>query len=131
MAEEKEEKSITISFRATPSEAAAIDTEAANNGLSRADHVRSKVLSDANDLTNNSNLESLIKHAIHLINRTHIALYSIAEDEGKTNRFLTTKELGEVYERARAEAIQYDVEFDAKLAVIQQDITAISQKQKA
>jgi hypothetical protein len=131
MAEEKEEKTVTISFRATPSEAAAMDTEAAKNGLSRADHVRSKVLSGANDLTTNGALEALVKHAIYTINQTHSALYSIAEEQGKTGRFLTSGELEKVYDRVRGEALQYAVEFPDSFGAVQAEIAALSKKHKA
>jgi hypothetical protein len=138
MPEEKEEKSVTISFRTTPSEAAAIDTEAAKNGLSRADHARSKVLSNAQDETNIGSLEprlekleSLIKHCIYSTNRVHIGLYSIAEAEGKAGRPLTNAELREVYDRARAETLQYAVKFPNSFAAMQAEIAAISKKQEA
>ena len=96
MAGEKEEKTVTISFRATPTEAAAIDSEAAKNGLSRADHARSKILLTAKDGTYNGSLEArlekleaLVKHGIYITNQVYVALYSIAEAEGKAGHFLT------------------------------------------
>jgi hypothetical protein len=135
MPEEKEEKSITISFRATPSEAAAIDTEAAKSGLSRADHARSKVLSNAKNETNIGSLEprleqleNLIKHGIYITNQVYVALYSIAEAEGKAGNFLTAKQLDEVYDRVRADALVYAVEFPDSFAAVQAEIAALSKK---
>src|SRR5215472_1778980 len=135
MPEEKEEKSVTISFRATPSEAATIDTEAAKSGLSRADHARSKVLSNAKDETNIGSLEprleqleTLIKHGIYITNQVYVALYSIAEAEGKAGNFLTAKQLDEVYDRVRADALVYAVGFPDSFAAVQAEIAAMSKK---
>jgi hypothetical protein len=138
MAEEKEEKTITISFRATPTEAAAIDAEAAKSGFSRADHVRSKVLSNAEDETNIGSfhprlekLENLIKHGIYITNQVYVALFSIAEAEGKAGRFLSMEQLATVYDRVRAVALGYAVEFPERFNAVQAEITAMSKKQEA
>jgi len=138
MPEEKEEKSVTISFRATPSEAAAIDTEAAKSGLSRADHARSKVLSNTKDETNIGSLEhrleqleNLIKHGIYITNQVYVGLFSIAEAEGKAGRFLSTEELGTVYDHVRADALIYAVKFPERFNAVQAEIEAMRKKGQA
>jgi hypothetical protein len=138
MTEEKEEKSITIGFRATPTEAAAIDAAAAKNGLSRADHARSKVLSTTNDDASNGHLdtrleklEALIKHCIYMVNQVYVGFFSIAEAEGKAGHFLTAQQLDEVYDQTRTDALVYAIEFPESFAAVQAEIAALSKKAAA
>jgi hypothetical protein len=120
-----------ISFRVSPDELETLDTEAAKAGTSRTDHIRSKLFRTAAHAENQATLDeirALIKHAIIQINQTHVGLYSIAEAEGEAKRFLSTQELRTVYDRARAEAISYAVEFPEKFTALQAEIAAARKK---
>ena len=112
-----------MSIRLSAEELQKIDAAAAAAGMSRPDYARRKLLAPAIELPA-SNLEALVKHAIYTINQTYNALYSIAEAEGKAGRFLSTEQLREVYDRVRAEALVYAVEFPEHFEAVQAEIAA-------
>src|SRR5215472_8008282 len=118
-----------LSCKVSAQEADTIKSRAQARGVSVSEFLRTRALTEADDSTIEQ-LETLIKHAIYQINQTHIALYSIAEAEGVAKRFLSTQELRAVYDRARAEAFSYAVEFPEKLAAVQAEIAAAREKEQ-
>jgi len=135
-----------IGFRANNEEVALIDQEAARIGMNRADYLRFRTIpangkkQETSDTTGTSidnlearleKLEALVKHGIYITNQVYVALYAIAEDEGKAGRFLTAPQLDEVHDRVRAEALDYAVKFPASFAAVQAEIAAMNEKAKA
>ena len=116
--DDKEQRVIT--FKLSLEETKALDAKANQAGMSRSDYLR-MVLSTPPPPTT-AYLEGLIKHCIYLTNQTHSALYLIAEAEGKANRFLSTDELREVYDRSRPATVQYAVEFPERLVKFQAEV---------
>ena len=114
-----------MSIRLSSEELQKIDDAAAAAGMSRPDYARSKLLAPAIDLPS-SRLEALIKHGIYMANQIYVALYSIAEAEGKARRFLSTEELREVYDQVRATTLDYAVEFPDSFEAVQKEIAAAS-----
>jgi hypothetical protein len=125
--DEKEQKVIT--FKLSAEEAEALDAKVNQAGMSRSDYLRMVLFAPLQPTT--QRLENLIKHAIYQTNQVHTALYSIAEAQGKARRFLTTSELREVYDRVRAEAIRYAVEFPDSFAAVQAEIAPMRIKEHA
>jgi hypothetical protein len=119
-----------ISSKVSADEAEIIKGRAAARGISVSEYLRERALSKPTEASI-EHLETLIKHCIYSTNRLHIGLYSIAEAEGKAGRPLTNAELREVYDRARAEALQYAVKFPDNFAAMQAEIAAMSKKQEA
>jgi uncharacterized protein (DUF1778 family) len=118
-----------LSCKVSAEEADTIKSRAQARGISVSEFLRTRALAEADDNVI-ERLQALIKHAIYQINQTHIALYSIAEAEGEAKRFLSTQELRTVYDRVRAEAISYAVEFPEKLAAVQAEIAAAREKEQ-
>jgi hypothetical protein len=119
-----------ISCKVSPDEAETIKSRAAALGISLSEYVRSRALSRPTEASNDR-LEALVKHGIYLANQIYVALYSIAEAEGKAGRFLSTEQLGTVYDRVRAVALGYAVEFPEHFNAVQAEIAAMSKKQEA
>ena len=135
-----------IGFRANNEEVALIDQEAAKIGMNRADYLRFRTIpangkkQETSDTTGTSinnlearleKLEDLVKHGIYITNQVYVALYAIAEAEGKAGQFLTAKQLDEVYNQVRADALVYAVNFPESFAAVQAEITALGKKDKA
>ena len=131
-----------IGFRANNEEVALIDQEAARIGMNRADYLRFRTIpangkkQETSDTTGTSidnlearleKLEALVKHGIYITNQVYVALYSIAE----AGHFLPAKQLDEVHDRVRAEALDYAVKFPASFAAVQAEIAAMNEKAKA
>jgi hypothetical protein len=136
-------ESAVITFRVSQQELETIEAGAAQVGMNRADYVRSQVLApDSNarvvqlkkqldSLTDRlgraaeqQRVEDLVKHAIYLANQIYTGIFSIAEAQGKAGRFLNTEQLREVYDRVRADALRYAVEFPEHFEVVQAEIAA-------
>jgi len=126
-----------MSIRLSSEELQKIDAGAAAAGMSRPEYARSKLLAPAIELPASNlqarleKLEALVKHGIYITNQVYVALYAIAEAEGKTGHFLTAKQLDEVYDRVRADALVYAVEFPNSFAAVQAEIAAMSKKKSA
>jgi hypothetical protein len=131
-----------IGFRANNEEIALIDEAAAKAGMNRADYLRFKTIPTADCAapmeTKNSNLEgrldkleALVKHSIYVVNQVYVGLFSIAEAEGKSGRFLTIQQLDEIDAQTRAEALAYAVEFPQSFPAVQAEIAAASKKPEA
>ena len=114
-----------LSCKVSPEEADTIKTRAQARGISVSEFLRTRALAEADDNAT-ERLQALIKHAIYQINQTHVALYSIAEAKS----FLSNEQLRTVYDRVRAEAISYAVEFPEKFAAVQAEIAAAREKEQ-
>jgi mobilization protein NikA len=112
-----------VSFRVSIEEDEVIKSGAREQGISVSEYVRARVFSEPAERSSHY-LAELIKHGIYLANQAIVAVYSIAQAEGKHNRFLSYDELREVYKRVNAEAIQYAVEFPEQFIQVQQLIEA-------
>ena len=100
-----------------------IEARAAEAGLSRSEYIRVRALSEPAERSNDYFAE-LVKHGIYLANQAIVAVFSIAQAEGKHNRFLSYDELREVYKRVNAEATLYAVEFPEQFVQVQDLIEA-------
>ncbi|MBV8452875.1 MAG: hypothetical protein JOZ29_11455 [Deltaproteobacteria bacterium] len=125
-----EKKSRMLSFEVSSEEFEFIEAATAKAGISRSEYLRARATSPPTT-TSNGNLEALIKHSIYMINQVYVGLFSIAEAEGKTGRFLSMEQLETVYNQVRADALVYAVEFPDSFAAVQAEIAAASQKAKA
>jgi mobilization protein NikA len=112
-----------VSFRVSIEEDEVIKSGAREQGISVSEYVRARVFSEPAERSNNY-LAELIKHGIYLANQAIVAVYSIAQAEGKHNRFLSYDELREVYKRVNVEAIRYAVEFPEQFVEVQELIEA-------
>jgi mobilization protein NikA len=132
-----EKKPRMLSFEVSPEEFEFIEAATAKAGISRSEYLRATATANPTAASNGNlearldNLEALIKHGIYGTNQLHVGLYAIAEAEGKAGRPLTNAELREIYDRARAETLQYAVKFPDKFATMQAEIAALSKKQEA
>jgi hypothetical protein len=120
-----EEKDQTIGFRVTLKERQKLEEEAKQTGLSLTDHVRMKLLSVPTEASTD-HLEALIKHAIYTINQVYVGVFAIAEAEGKARRFLSAREIDQVHDQVRAEALVYAVQFPNSFAAVQAEIAALA-----
>ena len=126
-----------MSIRLSAEELQKIDAGAAAAGMNRPEYARSKLLAPAIELPASNlearleKLEALVKHGIYITNQVYVALYSIAEAEGKAGNFLTAKQLDEVYDRVSSDALVYAVGFPDSFAAVQAEIAAMSKKDKA
>jgi hypothetical protein len=112
-----------ISCKVSFEEAETIKSRAAALGISLSEYLRNRALSQPADVSNDR-LEALVKHAIYLANQIYTGLFSIAEAQGKAGRFLSTEQLREVYDRVRADALRYAVEFPGHFEAVQAEIAA-------
>jgi mobilization protein NikA len=119
--DDKERRMIT--FQVSGQELEMIEARAAEAGLSRSEYIRARALSEPAEHSYNY-LADLIKHGIYLANQAIVAQYSIAQAEGKHNRFLSYDEIREVYKRVNVEAIQYALEFPEEFVQVQELIEA-------
>ena len=132
-----EKKPRMLSFEVSPDEFEFIEAATAKAGISRSEYLRARATSNPTATSNGNlearleQLENLIKHGIYITNQVYVALYSIAEAEGKAGNFLTAKQLDEVYDRVRADALIYAVGFPDSFAAVQAEIAAMSKKDKA
>jgi hypothetical protein len=112
-----------ISCKVSPDEAETIKARATALGISVSEYMRNRALAPPSEASTNR-LEDLVKHTIYTINQIHTAIYSIAEAQGKAGRFLSTEQLREVYNRVRADAIRYAVQFPSNFEAVQAEIAA-------
>src|SRR5712691_13495957 len=91
-----------ISFQVSVDELEAIEGEAARQGISRSEYLRTKVMAQPGE-GSQGNTEALLRHLIYITTRTHIAVYSIVEEEGS----LSTERLQRIYDIALAEGFKY------------------------
>jgi len=108
-----------FNFKVSIEEAETIDAAAKALGMTRSDYLRSRVLS-APSATPTANLEALLLYLIYITNRTHIAVYSIAENAGTP----TTDRLRTIYEDAVTAGLRYMIELPERMAKTQAQIAA-------
>jgi hypothetical protein len=125
-----EKQQQVISSKVSAEEAEVIKGRAAVQGISVSEYIRQRALSQPTEASNDR-LEALVKHGIYITNQVYVALYLIAETEGKAGQFLTAKQLDEVHDRVRAAALDYAVEFPNSFAAVQAEIAAMNKKDKA
>ncbi len=115
MAVEEERK---VSFRISAEEDEIIKAAAREQGISVSEYVRARVLSDgvASDKevaeTRVSHIERLLRHLVYITSRTHVAVYAIPETAGT----ISTKQLREMYEGARAAGLEYMADLAERMA---------------
>ena len=115
--EEREQR--MFNFKVSIEEAETIDAAAKGLGMTRSDYLRSRVLLPLNTIPS-SNLEALLRYLIYITNRTHIAIYSIAENEGT----LTTERLRGIYDDTVTAGLRYMTELPERIAKTQAQIAA-------
>ena len=105
--EDKERR--IVSFQVSGEELETIEIAAANQGVSRSEYLRTKVLSASSASTESNaeallqHLEGLLRHLVYITSRTHVAVYAIPETAGT----ISTKQLREIYEGARIAGLEY------------------------
>jgi hypothetical protein len=114
-----DEKQQVISCKVSEEEAEAIKTSAAALSISVSEYVRGRALSRTSEASTN-NLAPLIHHVIYMINRLHIAVFSIPEVAGT----LSTEQLKEIYDSAVPEAVEWMPELPKHIAKLQAQIAA-------
>jgi len=115
--EEREQR--MFNFKVSIEEAETIDAAAKGLGMTRSDYLRSRVLS-APSATLTANLEALLMYLIYITNRTHIAVYSVAENA----EILTTDRLRTIYDDAVTAGLRYMIELPERMAKTQAQIAA-------
>ena len=108
-----------FNFKVSIEEAETIDAAAKGLGMTRSDYLRSRVLS-VPDSISTGNLEALLRYLIYITNRTHIAVYSIAENAGT----LTTDRLRTIYDDAVTAGLRYMAELPERMATTQAQVAA-------
>jgi hypothetical protein len=114
-----DEKQQVISCKVSDEEAETIKASAAALSISVSEYVRKRVLSRASEAST-SNLETLSRFIIYMINRLHIAVFSIPEVAGT----LSTEQLQTIYDSAVPEAVEWMPELPKHMAKLQAQITA-------
>jgi hypothetical protein len=105
--EDKERR--IVSFQVSADEVEAIESAAADLGVSRSEYLRTKVLSassastECNAEASLQRLEGLLRHLVYVTSRTHVAVYAIPESAGT----ISTERLREIYEGARIAGLEY------------------------
>ena len=125
-----EKQQQVISSKVSAEEAEVIKGRAAARGISVSEYLRERALAQPTEASNDR-LEALVKHGIYLANQIYVALFSIAEVQAKTGRFLSMEQLETVYAQVRADALVYAAEFPDSFAAVQAEIAATNQKAKA
>ena len=132
-----EKKPRMLSFEVSAEEFEIIEAATAKAGVSRSEYLRARATSNPMERSNGNletrleKLEALVKHAIYMINQVYVGLFSIAEAQSKSGRFLSLEQLETVYDQVRADALVYAVEFPDSFAAVQAEIAAMSKKDKA
>jgi predicted DNA binding CopG/RHH family protein len=129
MAVEEERK---VSFRISAEEDEIIKAAAREQGISVSEYVRARVLSDGvtSDKgaaeTQVSHIERLLRHLVYITSRTHVAVYSIAQTAGT----ISTEQLREIYDGARAEGLDYMANLAERMAKAEARIASQSRTNK-
>jgi hypothetical protein len=124
--EDKERR--IVSFQVSADEVEAIESAAANLGVSRSEYLRGRVLSRAGAEADNNteallrHLEGLLRHLVYITSRTHVAVYAIPE----TARTISTEQLREIYEGARIAGLEYMADLSERMAKAETHIASQS-----
>jgi hypothetical protein len=122
--EDKERR--IVSFQVSGEELETIEIAAANQGVSRSEYLRTKVLSarsastESNAEASLQRLEGLLRHLVYITSRTHVAVYSIAETAGT----ISTRQLREMYEAARTAGLEYMATLAERMAKAEAQIAS-------
>ncbi len=114
--EDKERR--IVSFQVSGEELETIEIAAANQGVSRSEYLRTKVLSasgantESNAEASLQHLEGLLRHLVYITSRTHAAVYAIPETAGT----IPTEQLREIYEDARIAGLEYIADLPVRMA---------------
>jgi alpha-L-fucosidase len=114
--EDKERR--IVSFQVSGDELETIEIAAANQGVSRSEYLRTKLLSakvvstESNVEASLQHLEGLLRHLIYITSRTHVAVYAIPETAGT----ISTKQLREIYDGARTAGLEYMADLPQRMA---------------
>jgi len=114
--DDKEQKVIT--FKLSVEETEALDARATHAGMSRSDYLRMVLFAPAE--APSADLEPILRHLIYIANRTHTAVYSIAETAGT----LSSDQLQEIHDACRLEGLRYVSDLPQCMAKVQAQITA-------
>jgi hypothetical protein len=112
--DDKEQKVIT--FKLSAEETEALDAKATAARISRSDYLR--MLVSAPPQAGNEGLERLLRQLIYIMNRTHMAVYSIAEDAGLTS----TEDLQKIYTRSQRAGIEYLAKLPERIAAVDAEL---------
>jgi hypothetical protein len=121
--EEKERR--IVSFQVSGDELETIEIAAANQGVSRSEYLRTKVLSASSASTESNaeallqHLEGLLRHLVYITSRTHVAVYAIPETAGT----ISTKQLREIYQDGRTAGLEYMADLPKRMAEAETHIT--------
>ena len=122
--EDKERR--IVSFQVSGEELETIEIAAANQGVSRSEYLRTKVLSSSSASTESNaegslqHLEGLLRHLVYITSRTHVAVYAIPETAG----IISTKQLREIYEGARTAGLEYMANLPERMAKAEAQIAS-------
>ena len=128
--EDKERR--IVSFQVSGEELETIEIAAANQGVSRSEYLRTKVLSASSASTESNaeallqHLEGLLRHLVYITSRTHVAVYAIPETAGT----ISTKQLREIYEGARITGLEYMADLPERMVKAETHIASQSRKNK-
>jgi hypothetical protein len=114
-----DERDQTIGFRVTAKERQTLDEEATKAEQTLTEYVRSKAFSAGNTAPTRD-LEPLSRYLMYMINRVHIAVFSIPEVAGT----LSTEQLQTIYDSAVPEAVEWMPELPKHMAKLQAQIAA-------
>jgi hypothetical protein len=106
-----------ISFQVSAKEAETIEAAAAQQGVSRSEYLRQKLLAPAVQPTN-CDIEAMLRHLIHITNCTHGAVYSIAETAGT----VPTPQLREIYDDLTTAMTRYLADLPNRMAKVQERV---------
>ncbi len=124
--EDKERR--IVSFQVSADEVEAIESAAANLGVSRSEYLRGRVLSPAGAEADNNteallrHLEGLLRHLVYVTSRTHVAVYAIPESAGT----ISTERLREIYEGARIAGLEYMADLPERMVKAETHIASQS-----
>jgi uncharacterized protein (DUF1778 family) len=116
-----EEKDQTIGFRVSPKERELLSEQAKTAGLTLTEYVRSRVFLTSAE-PNEEEIKKLLRQLIYITNRTHVAVYSIAEDAGLTS----TEDLQKIYARSQRAGIEYLAKLPERIAEVDTELKQIS-----
>jgi hypothetical protein len=109
-----DEKQQVMSFKLSEEEAEAIKATASTEGISVSEYLRNRAVPRSHE-TSPANLETLLHYLMYMINRLHIAVFSIPEVAGT----LSTEQLETIYDSAGTEAVEWMNELPKHMGKLQ------------
>jgi hypothetical protein len=106
-----------VSFQVSLAEAESIEAAATEEGVSRSEYLRQKLLSPRPEAST-TDVEAMLLHLIYITNRTHATIYTIAEIAGT----LPSAKLHEIYDDAAAATARYMVDLPNRMASVRAKI---------